>query len=268
MHPVMLPVLLFTFTITFVGTLGYAVRIVGVRTGRIALSFTLFNVLVLVSRTAATLQAPLLGNLVETERPGEVLAAFQAVLLAAGAATVAGTLAIPTFQRVFTAAVEWFSVNRSVPRLLLHTCSPAGVHRLGTCLSIPTLDTVAHLRFRRLPRKLLLGNAAAVSLLTVSVLAPLYAGSLIPELRLTCGTLSGIVNGIATLLLVLFIDPYLSIMTEDVLDGRIGQGDFRSCIVALAGSKIAGTFAAFLLLVPVSHGVALTARLISQVFGG
>jgi len=42
------------------------VRIVGIRTGRIAVSFALFNILVLISRTANGFQAPLLANTIET----------------------------------------------------------------------------------------------------------------------------------------------------------------------------------------------------------
>ena len=44
---------LLTFIIHLIGTLAYAVRIAGVRTRRIAVSFALFNILILVSRTAA-----------------------------------------------------------------------------------------------------------------------------------------------------------------------------------------------------------------------
>src|SRR5215475_13695815 len=54
-----------TFLINLIGSLAYSVRIAGVRTGRIALSFSLFNLLVLVSRTANTFQAPLLAKRVE-----------------------------------------------------------------------------------------------------------------------------------------------------------------------------------------------------------
>jgi len=54
-----------TFVINLIGSLAYSVRIAGVRTGRIALSFSLFNILVLVSRTANTFQAPLLAKRVE-----------------------------------------------------------------------------------------------------------------------------------------------------------------------------------------------------------
>ena len=39
-----------TFVIHLIGALAYAVRIAGVRTRRIAMSFALFNVLVLLSR--------------------------------------------------------------------------------------------------------------------------------------------------------------------------------------------------------------------------
>ena len=46
---------LLTFVIHLVGTLAYSVRIAGVRTKRIAVSFALFNILVLVSRTSNSL---------------------------------------------------------------------------------------------------------------------------------------------------------------------------------------------------------------------
>lgn len=41
-----------TFVIHLIGTLAYSVRIAGTRTGRIAVSFSLFNILILVSRTS------------------------------------------------------------------------------------------------------------------------------------------------------------------------------------------------------------------------
>ncbi len=52
-------VLILTFVIYVISTLAYSVRIVGVRTGRIAISFAVFNVFALLSRTANTIQAPL-----------------------------------------------------------------------------------------------------------------------------------------------------------------------------------------------------------------
>lgn len=60
-------VLVLTFLINLISTLSYSVRIVGVRTGRIAISFALFNVLVLIARTANGFQAPLLAKRIEND---------------------------------------------------------------------------------------------------------------------------------------------------------------------------------------------------------
>lgn len=53
-------VLALTLVIYVVGTLAYSVRIVGVKTGRIAIAFAIFNVFALLSRTANTFQLLLL----------------------------------------------------------------------------------------------------------------------------------------------------------------------------------------------------------------
>jgi Alternate to MurJ len=113
-----------TFIIQLIGTLAYAVRIAGVRTRRIAVSFALFNVLVLVSRTSNSFQGPFLAKRIEFSlRSGAVthlLADFRWLLLSATLATVAGALLVPTFQRIFSRAVLHFQAHRSIPRLLLH----------------------------------------------------------------------------------------------------------------------------------------------------
>ena len=55
-----------TGVINLIGALAYAARIAGVRTGRIALSFALFNVLLLVSRTSNGFLGPFLAKRIET----------------------------------------------------------------------------------------------------------------------------------------------------------------------------------------------------------
>lgn len=54
-----------TFVNHLIGTLAYAVRIAGVLTRRIAISFALFNILVLVSRTSNSFQGPFLAKRIE-----------------------------------------------------------------------------------------------------------------------------------------------------------------------------------------------------------
>ena len=66
-------VMMLTFLITLIGTLAYSIRIVGVRTGKIALSFALFNIFVLLSRTANTIQGPMLTKYVEKSQDTSIL---------------------------------------------------------------------------------------------------------------------------------------------------------------------------------------------------
>jgi hypothetical protein len=113
-------VLILTFVINLITTLSYSVRIVGIRTGRIAISFALFNILVLVSRTANGFQAPLLAKTVETDiKLGvfENIETFRLIIFSCSVATVGGALLIPTFQRVLSKAVINFSTHKSMGNL-------------------------------------------------------------------------------------------------------------------------------------------------------
>ena len=125
-----------TFVIHLIGALAYAVRIAGVRTRRIAVSFALFNILVLVSRASNSFQGPFLSKRIETGllagSGAHLLSDFRWLLLSASLAALIGTLAVPTFQRIFSRAVEHFQVNRSIPRLLLHGFAKGGLSYFAT----------------------------------------------------------------------------------------------------------------------------------------
>ncbi len=102
-------------------------------------------------------------------------------------------------------------------------------------------------------------NVGAQALVTVAVFAALYAGSLAPAYRVTASTLSSVVNGFATILLFVFIDPHLSIMTDDVVEGRTSEAAFRRAVVWLAGTRVAGTLLAQAILVPAAMLIAYAA---------
>jgi hypothetical protein len=61
-------------------------------------------------------------------------------------------------------------------------------------------------------------------------------------------TLSAVVNGAATIMMFVFIDPQMSVMTDDVIEGRTTQSHFRRTVVRLVGSR-PGTLLAQLILV-------------------
>ena len=257
-----------TLVIHLVATLAYAVRVVGIRTGKIAVSFSMFNLLVLGARFANALQAPLLAKYVEQRLLMENAAAaaendFRLILLAAAAGTLCGAILVPTFVNLLSKVVDRFSVQRSVPRLLLQLFTRVGLMHIRQTARVPRKGSLRQLQsIRKYPISLILLNGAAVMLLTVGALASLYAGFYAPELRLTAMSLTALITGFATIVLAVFIDPYLSALSDEVLVSRDGEPFFRQCVILMIGSRLAGTLAAQLLLLPAAALIALIAAAI------
>jgi len=248
-------IILLTFVIHLIGTLAYAARIAGVRTRRIAVSFAIFNLLILVSRTSNSFQGPFLAKRIE-ENLGRTPAVdmtgdFRWLLLSATAASIVGACLIPTFQRLFSSAVEHFQVHRSVPRLILHGFLQGGILQVKDVVSLPAPGNVKNLRLSKdFSLQVILFNVIVVALWTVGVFAALYAGYMHPQFRVTASTLSSIINGVATVLMFAFIDPHLSMLTDDVIEGKTSEASFRRAIVWLVGTRVLGTLLAQPLLLP------------------
>lgn len=256
-----------TFIIHVIATLAYAVRIAGVRTRRIALSFSLFGIIALVSRTANSFQGPFIAKRVELDIAHHMkhglLGDFRLFLLTATVASVFGACLIPTFQRYFSRAVDHFQANRSIPLLLLHVFSRGGISYIRLGARLPSRNNVTQLRTGAgVSWKVMALNVIAMAIWTVGVFASLYAGYLKPDLRVTCANLSSVINGFATVVLAVIIDPQVSVMTDDVIEGRVSENSFRRAITTLAGARVPGTLCAQAMLVPAALVIVRVAELI------
>lgn len=256
-------VLALTFVINLITTLSYSVRIVGVRTGRIAISFALFNILVLVSRTANGFQAPLLAKTVENDIKLGVfdnLGTFRLIILTCSLATIVGAFLIPTFQRILSKAVADFSVHKSMGKLVLHGFSKAGVVYFKDNMTFPTRENITQIKLdSEFPWRIFVLNIVAVAILTIGVLSAVYASYLNPDYRTTASNLSAFVNGFATILMFVFIDPHLSTLTDDVAMGNCSETTFRKYIVYMTIARLLGTILAQLLFLPSAQLLAWTA---------
>ena len=148
------------------GTLAYAARIAGVRTRRIAISFSLFNILILVSRTSNSFQRPFLAKRIESNIAGGVsqglLGDFRWMIGSATLATIVGAALIPKFQGRtsepnFRRAVVWLVGSRlaagpsarDLPGAgaIEALCGPPGQRRLIRCWNLrgvaPAADRVS-----------------------------------------------------------------------------------------------------------------------------
>lgn len=258
-------VILLTFIIHLISTLSYAVRIVSIRTKRVALTISLFNVLVLVSRTANTFQAPLLSKIVESDLNQGLFNPrtewFSFIIASATFASIVGVFLIPTFQRMLTHAVEDFGKFRSIPRLLKKAFHLKTYQVIQSDFTLPRKENI---QFKSVLSfvswKYVFLNMFASAIITVGVISSLYAGYLNPNFRTTASSLSSIVNGFATIFLVLFIDPYLSVMVDDTINGKMPEMIYRRYMVLLLISRVAGTIVSQFLLYPAAWIIAKIAE--------
>ncbi len=58
------------------------------------------------------------------------------------------------------------------------------------------------------------------------------------------------INGFATIVLTVIIDPQISVMTGDVIEGRVIESRFHRAITTLIGARVVGTIVAQAMLIP------------------
>jgi len=257
-------ILVLTGVVHCLDTASYASRVAGVRTGRLALTGALFNIVSLASRVAYTLQAPLLASaidrLVQQGSLGNILTDFRLILIAASIGTLAGAVLIPTFAGLFSRGAVAYESHGSFSALLLHTLSNRGFSRIGQHLRLPLPESVRSASRFNLPRSFFLLNVLVTAVYTVGVSSTMYASALAPGLARTATTLSGVINGVGTLLLVILIDPVSALITDQALRGSRPQSAVSSIVFWQVVGRFVGTLVAQLLFVPCALVVVQIAR--------
>lgn len=259
-------ILLLTGVVHCLDTASYASRIAGARTGRLALTGALFSIVSLASRVAYTLQAPLLGSavdqMVRAGQLGGLLRDFHVIIAAASAGTLLGALLVPTFTVIFSRGALAYEFHGSFSALLLHTLSLRGFSRISQHFRLPLPDSIQQARRFNLPRSFLLLNIVVTAVYTVGISSTIYASALAPELARTATTLSGVVNGVGTLLLVLLVDPVSALITDQALRGKRPVAEVSYVVIWQVAGRFIGTVAAQLLFLPAAMLVVTLARLL------
>ena len=259
METILLELLVMTFVIHLIDTLSYSVRLNSVKSGQFALSFSLFNLFVLVSRTANTFQAPLIGGIIgaSISRGIDPLNDLRKVIFAATIGTLVGILLIPTFLKVFEIAVRRLETTGSVPSLVVEALQVNNIKRMVKSATRPSKTMLLRLRYREIPKRLLIINALVTGIYTIGVLAANYSALLVTEQhRLAAAGSSGLINGLATILLTLFIDPKSAIITDQALRGNRPYGDVKALVVLLITTKLLGTLLGQVLFLPAAKVIA------------
>lgn len=245
---------LFTLIIHAAESLSYSVRLAGVRTGKYAVALSLTGVIVLVSRTSNMIQAGPMGHLADQVKDPASMEAFlhklRGILAASSLGTLLAMLLFPTFVRLAATAVNRLEISGSMPRMLLESVSFESLRKARRMIRPPEPSMLHALRVGGIPKRLLLMNMLGTAIYTVGVLAALLAAAQHPEASAAATSSSGLINGLATIIMTVLVDPQVALLTDKVIKTRSGFTGLNKVFGLLLVSRLCGTLLAQLLLVP------------------
>jgi hypothetical protein len=261
-----------------VDTLALSIRTSGAITKRLASSIALFNLIIVFARLSNMIQAPIVGNMADkTAVPDPVIRdalvnalmlKIHFIILATTIGTVLGALLTPTFVRIFTRLLEVFEEVRTLPRVVLYLLHPKRWLRAHKYFVWPFHGRlVEYFRsIRRLPLDFIAFMVLVTAFYTVGVLSTIYAGALNPSLRATAVTLSGIVNGIATFLLFILVDPPAAMITDQCINGQRPLEDVKVMNLYLVVARFTGTIIAQFIVGTMAFYVMYVAGWVDKLF--
>jgi hypothetical protein len=261
----------FTFIIHFAEISALSIRLAGIRTKQIATSISFVNISFLIARLSNMFQAPLLGimvdNAIRNQQTQFLVGNFRLLILAAFLGNLVGAFFLPSSSRIMEKALLFFQKHGSMHVFLGEFYKPQKIKKLFQMIHLPHFPKELGKAYQRLPKPFLYLNGLMVAIYAVGVLASLYAGAMLPELRTTAAQLSGIVNGLATILLALLVDPTGAHLTDQVVHGLRTEDDAKAMIFFLAiGRIIATLLIAQLIFLPAASYIMLVTNWVGHNF--
>ncbi len=261
----------FTFAIHLFESLALSMRYAGVQTKQVASSISFVNVSFLLARLSNMFQAPLLGLMVDAairqQTQPDLVHSFRFFLLAAFLGNVLGVFLTPTMAQVFQKGILYFQQQGSIPKTVFRLFSYKTWWKIFKLFRFPVPPAYLWSAFKRLPKGFLIFNFFLVAIYAVGVLSSLLAGAFVPELRSTAIQLSGIVNGIATILLTVFVDPQSAHITDAAVHGKRNKEDVVAMVsFLLLGRLVATLILAQLLLVPAAGYIKFVTEFLANHF--
>jgi hypothetical protein len=265
--------------ITFVTqgvTIGaYAARLAGVQTHRIATSISLYNLFMTVGRLAALFSvffiAPLsdaAGNAAAQLQGSPLLAVWQHVfewqlrliVFAGTLGMVFCAILLPMFTYLFRRGVRSFELRGSVPHAVAQLLKPKNILDVVRSQRLPSFAELRSFDWSSVPRRLLISNILVTCVYSIGVQAAFLASVLDPNVARTATSLSGVINGLGTILFTLFVDPTSSMITDQAIHGQRTVEEVRTMVFYLCLTAILGSLLSQLIFVQAAQVIEYVAR--------
>lgn len=132
-----------------------------------------------------------------------------------------------------------------------------GIKKVIKCIRLPRISYLSGITLRTIPKRLFCINVIISAVFTIGVLSSIYASMLVPKDYAQAALMSsGIINGIATIFLTLFIDPKASVLADRVVKKESKYIFLKSYSLTMISSKFVGTIVAQVIFIPAAYYVA------------
>ncbi|MGB3368953.1 MAG: DUF2837 family protein, partial [Acidaminobacteraceae bacterium] len=109
-------------------------------------------------------------------------------------------------------------------------------------------------------KSILIFNLIVTSIYTIGMLSAYYAAISIPTHRLSIAGFSGSINSVASLILLLILEPKIAMITDKAYKGEVEYSDLKLIVLLLVLSKLLGTLLAQILFIPASEWILMVFR--------
>lgn len=108
----------------------------------------------------------------------------------------------------------------------------------------------SHACLATIPNDFIILNVFVQGFWSVGWMAAVYAGAVDSQLAITSVSLSGIITGVATILLTVFVDPKAALITDQAAHGIRTEEQIATVVMYLILGNLAGTLLAQVLFTP------------------
>jgi len=256
-----------TFFINFLSVSSASLRFAGIKTNSITTSLSLSNIILLITRLANLFQTPFLGSMIDlsfkNNQTDTLLLKLHVIIFSATLGTLVGILFFNTFENIFIKWINLFNKTLSIPKTFYYLIYPK------TYISI--VKSISKVNFyldkkelREIPKVIIFSSLFVSAFWTTGVLSAMYASVLVPEYSRTATILSGIVNGIATILFTIFLDPIIAHITDKVYNNQKDIKFLYNAVFLMLVFTLLGTILAQFVLKPGAIVISFITKLVAN----
>lgn len=250
----------------------YASRASAVITRSVATALAIYNVFSLITRLTTQVYAPILGAVRDSVIKGttdasSLIPIFRWVIFGSTLGALLGWLLLPTFIKIYNTAIKALE-NRggSMGRLLADTLRPKYWPKIFGCICRPSNLGVIAADLKTIPRGFLWANVIVIGIHVIGVLAAIQAGAVLSgTLARTATLLSSVINGVATILGSLVVDPTAAKITDEAVDNKRTLHQVEAMVLFLTLATVIGTVISQILFIPSVDIIILGAKILNYI---